>query len=292
MRINYQIRELQNSDIHIVTDWSRKEGFAPGFEDINIYRNTDSQALWIGSLNNKPIGCIVGIRYNAFYGFVGLYIVDEQYRGKGYGLPLWKYVLNYMDDLKCIGLEAAPNRINDYSKWGFRTSSVTTRWKYISKGIDTFDKNNMMGLSLLDETEISHELIQNYDDMKEETSRPHFLSDWMFHRSGNVTALVDSNQKCLGFGRIRPCLLKEGSGWRVGPLIADKPEYAKLLLKSLLISNKGTVYIDSPGLNPLCKNVLKDIGFVHDTYTVRMYKGEMPSASLSDIYGLACLELG
>ena len=292
MNNQYTIRPLEITDIKLVTEWARKEGFAPGIEDVDIYRNTDKQALWIASLDNKPIGTIVGIRYNLIYGFVGLFIVDKDYRGQGYGIPLWKHVLNYMNDLDCIGLEAAPSRVDDYSKWGFKESSITTRWRYLSNGFDINEDSDLNGLHLLDETDITNNLIQTYDAMKEETPRPHFLSDWMFHKSGNVIALVDDNWNCLGFGRIRPCLLQKGQGWRIGPLIADKPEYAQILLRRLLSKHPGFIYIDSPGLNPLCKKVFYNMGFTNHSYTVRMYKGQLPRISLSDIYGLACLELG
>ena len=69
------IRELESDQIPIVTDWSRREGFAPGLGDIEIYRHTDRQGLWIAWLDHEPIGCIAGVRYNPDYGFIGLYLV-------------------------------------------------------------------------------------------------------------------------------------------------------------------------------------------------------------------------
>ena len=47
---------------------------------------------------------------------LGRIAVLKEYRGNGYGLRLWKHVIEYMNNVKCIGLEAAPNRIKDYSK--------------------------------------------------------------------------------------------------------------------------------------------------------------------------------
>ena len=83
------IKPLCESDIDFVTEISRKEGFAPGVGDLGIYQNTDKQGLWVGWLNDIPIGCIAGVRYNQDYGFLGLFLVIEKYN-------LWMsfYLLN------------------------------------------------------------------------------------------------------------------------------------------------------------------------------------------------------
>ena len=57
-----------------------------------------------------------------------------------------------------------------------------------------------------------------------------------------------------------------GSGWRIGPLLADSPELAERLLRGL--------------------------GFAPISATLRMYRWIQPQVSLADVYGLACLELG
>ncbi len=296
MQSNFSIRSLTPSDISTVTEFARREGFAPGIEDVYTYRNTDKQGLWIGWLGEVRVGCIVGVKYNERYGFLGLFIVDKIYRGKGYGISLWKHVLNELSDLECIGLEAAPDRLGDYSKWGFEPSSTTTRWLISTDGQSSTIFNNPIlnvdGLMLLYDSEITEEVIQEYDANKESTPRPHFLSDWLFNHSGLVLSIIDKKGKCVGFGRIRRCLLKRGLGWRIGPLIADNVFYAEVLLRSLLLRHPGEVLIDSPGLNPLAEKLMNTIGFKPISHTVRMYKGIQPKICMTDIYGLACLELG
>ena len=121
-----KIRPLRREDIPCVTQWSRVEGFAPGAGDVSIYRHTDRQGLWVGWLGQEPIGCIAGVRYNASYGFIGLFLVVPDHRGNGYGLQLWKHSLHHLTDLPCIGLEAALDRVSDYSTWGFKPSSSIT----------------------------------------------------------------------------------------------------------------------------------------------------------------------
>ena len=111
-----KIRPLKRSDISRVTTWARLEGFAPGVGDLSIYRHTDRQGLWVGWLGNEPIGCIAGVSYNSDYGFIGLFLVVPEHRGHGYGIELWKHAIDHLSDLRCIGLEAAPEELPPQSE--------------------------------------------------------------------------------------------------------------------------------------------------------------------------------
>ncbi len=291
----FNIRALEDSDVSMVTYWARNEGFAPGIGDVSIYKNTDKQGLWIGCIDKLPIGCIAGVKYNSLYGFIGLFIVDKSYRGNGYGVKLWSHVIDKLDDVCCLGIEAAPDRISDYQKWGFISSSKTTRW--ISNGnqvinVDSISPDLNNKYSLLEGNQIPKNIIQNYDENKENTPRPHFLSDWLSHKSGTVLAIVNNHGLCVGFSRIRPCLFRNGNGYRIGPLVADSPVLASFLIKNLQLRFPGFTLIDSPGLNIYANKLLLELGFKPISYTLRMYKGKQPTISMNEIYGLACLELG
>ncbi len=55
--------------------------------------------------------------------------------------------------------------------------------------------------------------------------------------------MIDAQRQCHGFGRIRPCLLWQGSGWWIGPLLADSPKLAQRLVRGLLQSHSGVVLL-------------------------------------------------
>ena len=288
-----QICELESDQIPIVTDWSRREGFAPGLGDIEIYRQTDRQGLWIAWLDQEPIGCIAGVRYNLDYGFIGLYLVVPHQRGLGYGKQLWKHALNHLADLTCIGLEAAPARILDYAGWGFESSSMTTRWSCFNKGeLDDLWGGLPPGLHVVEGNNVPSEAVQLYDAQREPSPRPHFLADWLGHQSGQVLALLDGQGNCHGFGRIRPCLLQDGEGWRIGPLLADSPGLAAYLIRKLQQRHPGELLIDTPGFNSAAKELMLTLGFRAESETMRMYRGDLSEVDLSDVFALACLELG
>ena len=98
---------------------------------------------------------------------------------------------------------------------------------------------------------ISHESVLIYDSQREPSPRPHFLRDWLNDSFGNVSALVDNNGMCHGFGRIRPCMLQDKTqGWRLGPLLADTPPLAELLIRKLVSNLEAEILLDCSNLNP------------------------------------------
>ena len=296
MKDIFKIRIILNNELQQVTDWAKLEGFAPGLDDISIYKNTDKQGIWVGCLNGLPIGSISCVKYNSSYGFIGLFIVKKEYRNQGYGIRLWKHALDYLNGIKCIGLEAAPERIIDYQKWGFKKSSITNRWKLY--GSCDLPKKNLYSdthhdFKVVPGNQISAEAVLNYDSQREPSPRPHFLNDWLKDSFGTVKALVDNNGMCHGFGRIRPCILKDNTeGWRIGPLLADTPPLAELLIRRLVRDLNTQILLDCPGLNPYSNYLLSSLGFNETSKTYRMYKGVQPPFPMNQIYGLACLELG
>ncbi|MCP9880890.1 GNAT family N-acetyltransferase [Cyanobium sp. Alchichica 3B3-8F6] len=294
-----QIRALNKADLPLVTAWARAEQFAPGRGDFAIYRHTDRQGFWVGCLDGRPIGCIAGVRYNAEYGFIGLFLVQPEYRGQGYGRQLWCHALAHLEGIPCIGIEAATDRIADYASWGFVAASPTRRWQRIVEERAPVEGSALSqrsaaaeGLSLVEGPAIPDAAVQAYDAVREPSPRPHFLADWLHHPAGTVLALIDAAGACHGFGRIRPCLLQRGEGWRIGPLLADTPALAVRLLEALMERHPGVVLIDAPGANPQAAPLLQQLGFAVVGESLRMVRGVLPAVPLNDVYGLACLELG
>ena len=96
-----------------------------------------------------------------------------------------------------------------------------------------------------------------------------------------------------GFGRIRPCVLDDNEqGWRIGPLLADTPPLAELLIRELVGDLDTQILLDCSNLNPYANYLLSSLGFEEISKTYRMYKGIQPSCPMNQVYGLACLELG
>ena len=222
-------------------------------------------------------------------------MVNKEYRGQGIGRRLWQHVLRKIGRIKCIGLEAALQMKGFYEEAVFQKDSLTTRRQVLSLSDQPnrpksrlLHHNNKFVVPLRD---VSLEAIQQYDERHEICPRPHFLELWLRHKAGEVYVAKDANGECHGYVRIRPCLLPVGEGWRVGPLLAEDPAMATLLLNNAMARHKGVILIDTPGHNPTAEKISTAKGFKPIASTIRMYKGKMPVNDYN-VYGLACLELG
>jgi ribosomal-protein-alanine N-acetyltransferase len=182
--------------------------------------------------------------------------------------------------------------VESYASWGFQPASPTLRWQCISDGAAVELPPLPGGWRLLADAAIPQMAVQQFDAQREPSPRPHFLAHWLNHPAGSVLALIDADGSCHGFGRIRPCLLERGEGWRIGPLMAESTEAAERLLLGLLQRHPGVVLIDAPAANAAAAPLLEQLGFSNIGHTIRMYRGAAPAVSLADVYGLACLELG
>ena len=298
--MTYTIRLMTETDLPIVSHWAQQEGFCPGIGDVGIYCDTDRTGVWVGVLDEQPVGCIAGIRYDQNYGFIGMFIVDPAFRGQGYGVALWQHAMKYLEGIACVGLEAALDRVNDYATWGFKHAYYTRRYALPSAArqacIRPLNATDLPpSFQLISGNEVSEEEVQNYDARHEVTPRPLFLHEWLQRPEGKVMVVLDEKGFCQGYGRIRPCLLMNDTipkGWRIGPLLADQSEFAGAILDTLLSDREGPVLIDLPAINNIAISLLEERGFELQLLNVRMYKGHPPLIPLQDIYGLACLELG
>jgi ribosomal-protein-alanine N-acetyltransferase len=188
----------------------------------------------------------------------------------------------------CIGLEPAPERLEDYAGWGFRPAWRTLRW--ILPGDSPRPRLHCRaggmppGWRIVPAAAVPESVVQAYDARHEVTPRPHFLREWLRPDGDGTPApenavlvVLDRAAACRGFARIRPCLLPPagdrpltGPGWRLGPWLADDPDLAGALLDGLCGGRAGPVLVDAPGINPQVAPLLRRRGFHPGPHTIRM----------------------
>ena len=84
------IRAMTRPEMDMAIDLAAAEGWNPGLHDAAAFRTADPGGFLIGLLDGEPIGCVSAVSYEGRFGFLGLYIVAPRYRGRGYGMQLWK----------------------------------------------------------------------------------------------------------------------------------------------------------------------------------------------------------
>ena len=87
---NFRIRALSRDEMSLPIEWAALEGWNPGLHDAACFYAADPGGFLVGELDGEPVGCISAVKYGSEFGFIGLYIVRPEFRGRGFGIQLWR----------------------------------------------------------------------------------------------------------------------------------------------------------------------------------------------------------
>src|SRR2546430_15254885 len=116
--LEFSIRRMKRNEMDFAIQLAAEEGWNPGLHDAECFYRTGPGGFFVGLLDeNQPVGCISAVSYNGEFGFIGLYIVAAEHRGKGFGTALWQRAMQRLDGPN-IGLEWVVGQQANYRKPG------------------------------------------------------------------------------------------------------------------------------------------------------------------------------
>jgi len=121
------VRRMQLSEVDTIRAWADAEGWNPGTFDGPAFFAADPEGFFLGELAGEQVACVSCIRYGTDFGFLGQYIVRPEYRGRGYGLAVWKAGIEHLAG-RNVGLDAVPEQVPNYERSGFRFAHPTVRY--------------------------------------------------------------------------------------------------------------------------------------------------------------------
>lgn len=279
---NYHIRAMTRQELDQVIGWAAAEGWNPGVNDADCFYAADPQGFLIGLLNDEPIAAISAIKYGASFGFIGLYLVKPEYRGKGFGIQIWNAALESLAG-RVIGLDGVVEQQDNYRKSGFGMAHKNARYQGIGNGAFENDAE------IVPVSSLPFNAVFEYDKHYFPDERSEFLSQWV-KQPDSVALGILQNCSLAGYGVLRPCNV----GYKIGPLFADTPQLAERLFHALRahVPAGAPFFLDAPLVNQeavdLARRHQMDIVFE----TARMYKGANPALPLERIFGVTTFELG
>jgi GNAT superfamily N-acetyltransferase len=278
----YSIHTMTARDLELAAEWAAAEGWNPGLHDAQAYFQADPAGFLIGRLDGKPIASISVVKYGAEFGFLGFYIVIPEYRGQGFGLRIWQAGLDYLTGCT-IGLDGVAAQQDNYKKSGFKLAYRNIR----CEGHGTGPSQDPEGI--VDLSELPFSKIATYDRPFFPLPRPTFLKGWIDQPDSHALGLVDDEQ-LRGYGVLRPCR----TGYKIGPLFADRPDIARDLLQALRsrVSPDDLIYLDIPEPNSAAVELIEHHGMQVVFETARMYTGPAPDISVDRTYGVTSFEIG
>ena len=87
---SFLVRRMRADEVEMIRTWATAEGWNPGLHTGPCFFATDPEGFFVGELDGRAVSCISCVAYDDSFGFLGLYIVQPGFRGRGYGLQTWR----------------------------------------------------------------------------------------------------------------------------------------------------------------------------------------------------------
>jgi GNAT superfamily N-acetyltransferase len=278
----YTIRTMRRDDLDLALDWAAAEGWNPGLHDAECFHGADPGGFFMGFLGEEPVSAISAVKYGDTFGFIGLYLVRPDYRGRGYGLRIWKAALNYLAR-RDIGLDGVVAQQENYRRSGFEWAYANIRYQGTGGG------PRSLTLGVLPLSTFTWDEILAYDRPYFPQDRSGFLRGWIAQPQSTAVGIRDEG-RLAGYGVLRACR----SGYKIGPLFADRADLAERLFDALkaVVPDDAALYLDLPAVNGKGIELAERNHMSPVFETARMYKGRTPDVPLQRVFGVTTFELG
>lgn len=279
---SFTIRTMTRQEVNIAIDWAVEEGWNPGIYDADCFYAADPNGFLVGLLDDEPVATISAVKYGSSFGFLGFYMVKPEYRGKGYGMQVWNAGLKLLNG-RNIGLDGVVAQQDNYKRSGFALAYSNVRYQGFGGGNYSADS------SIVPLSTVAFDDICAYDKPFFPDNRREFLRFWIDQPQCTALGIVQDN-KLAGYGVLRACR----TGYKVGPLFADSPEYAEQLFLALnaYAPEGAPVFLDIPAVNSAAIELVNRHNMIVSFETARMYTGQIPDLPINRLFGVTTFELG
>jgi GNAT superfamily N-acetyltransferase len=272
------VRNMNEQEVGLALEWAAAEGWNPGLHDAKCFYAADPNGFFLAELSGKPVGCISAVAYDGAFGFLGLYIVAPERRGRGFGLMLWEAAMAYLAG-RNVGLDGVLAQQANYRKSGFTLAYRNIRYRGNGGGSEPD--------GLIDLSFVPFEEVARYDATVFPAPRLNFLRRWIAQPA--VALGLMENRRLMGYGVIRPCR----EGFKIGPLFANDPFAANALFRGLACrASNAPIFLDAPEANPAAVDLALGHGMQPVFETARMHTKGLPAEPVDACFGVTTFELG
>src|SRR5688572_9270459 len=216
----------------------------------------------VATINDKVVGTVATIRYQNFFSWIGMVLVDPACRKQGIGTQLLKEALQTLHNQETIKLDATPagrevylklNFVDEYRLSRMSTISAAGRLKSTARSLQ---KNDLPAVVKFDREIFGAD------------RQP--LLEWILEGAPQFAFLVEEKNEIQGY-----CLGRYGYNFtQIGPVIARNSGIAINLVSAALKNCIGCpVILDVLHFEPEWIEWLTSIGFAEQRPLLRMYRG-------------------
>lgn len=280
----HEIGQMQAQEVVTLREWAASEGWNPGLNDLSLVWDIAPDSFVALRKGSELIGGGSILNYGAEFGFMGLFILRADARGKGLGTALWHWrrdtLLNRLRPGASIAMDGVFDMVPFYERGGFKPAYQVFRYEGLAQsGVS----ENVVPITEEDFAEI-----QAYDAPISRVSRTAFLRRWVLQPGGYAVACRRDGM-IAGYGVARPC----ETGFKIGPLFADTPQIAQGIGSALMARFKGEqVQIDIPEPNQAALDWVEALGLQRVFGCTRLYYGSPLPLPLEKVFSVTSLEFG
>lgn len=236
-----------------------------------------TEADWKRLLADSPTGCFVmedeakvagtatTLSYEGRFAWIGMVLVDPEYRNRGIGTKLLARTIEYLDHagIPTMKLDATPLGKPLYEKLGFVSEYEIERWLL---------KRSLEGERVLNPTfsnarRLSEIFAQDREVFGADRSA---LLNSLAAQAPEFASSTENGEQVQGYAFGRHGLFAD----HLGPWMArDRDTAEKLLTDFLRQSSRATVIVDALKSNRLAGELLRERGFTVARPLTRMYRG-------------------
>lgn len=280
---DFTIRTLRPDEVGVTLDLAAREGWNPGLHDAACFAAADPDGFLVAEHQGRVVGCISAVRYPGNFGFIGLYIMVPEWRGRGIGWRLWQQGMQRLQGC-LVGLDGVPAQQPNYRRSGFALAWQNMRYAGVAEPPTGAADADIVPLASCDWAAVCASDAQVFP-----APRDNFLQAWCRMPDAHALGCVRAG-RLRGWGVIRRCR----EGHKVAPLVAETPDVAERLYAALTARVKpgDAVALDVPLPNADAVALAQRHGLRGVFETARMYTGAAPACALHQTYGITSFELG
>ncbi|ORX79737.1 hypothetical protein K493DRAFT_362492 [Basidiobolus meristosporus CBS 931.73] len=280
------ISPATREDLELIYTWGDKEGWNPGVHDHVTNFAANPERYFVGRLGNKVVCSVAVFEYSHDVSFIGWYIVLDEYRGNGYGLQIFKHVMELVKGQN-VGLDGVEAQQKNYAKLGFVKEYNNELYGGTLSEVPelTFSFRNEKFVSL---DQIPVDKIAKFEFEQTGILRVKYWSAWLAQPELLSYAVVDEHDNILSTITAR----KTNNGsYAISHVYATEYQYVEAVLskafEELKASSSGPVqyHLAANDKNPKAKAIITKLKSVPIISFGRMWTQGLPKGTkLENVY--------
>jgi GNAT superfamily N-acetyltransferase len=266
---SFKIRPMIINDLDQAISLSKAEGWNQTENDWRLLLENPLNTCLVAEHHNKVAGTATALNHSNEVAWIGMVLVNKDFRGQGAGKMLMTHLLDKLGQFKSVKLDATQAGEPVYTKLGFVYEYIIYRMTNPSLKNLSYNINNQ-GIKPIQSEHLGETI--KFDKQIFGVDRTYLL-EALFRNYPGKAFMFERDNKLCGYALGR-------NGFRfnyIGPLFAFSSDKAKILLSETFKSlNNQPVALDILQDKEDLIKWLESIGFIKQRNFLRMYLKSNP----------------